>query len=172
MKKTFTSEYIRSNRGCYSEEMVASLSFINKGEITILDILNSEMPWKDKSWFLTKKCELTSNDLCEFAIVCAETVLPIYEAKYPDNKAPRQAIEAAKAYLRNEISLEKLREYRIAASFAAYTSHADNETAAYAAAYATVYSASYSTADAADTAADEHYKEKLLSATIDFVNSK
>lgn len=35
----------------------------------------------------------------EFAILCAEAVLENFESKYPDDKRPREAIEAAKNYL-------------------------------------------------------------------------
>jgi L-alanine-DL-glutamate epimerase-like enolase superfamily enzyme len=38
-----------------------------------------------------------------FAADCAEHVLPIYEKQYPDDKRPRQAIEAARRYARGEI---------------------------------------------------------------------
>ena len=38
-----------------------------------------------------------------FAADCAEHVLPIYEAAYPDDDRPRRAIEAARAFARGEI---------------------------------------------------------------------
>ena len=38
-----------------------------------------------------------------FAADCAERVLPIYEASYPDDTRPREAIAAARAYARGEI---------------------------------------------------------------------
>ena len=39
-----------------------------------------------------------------FAADCAERVLPIYEKEYPEDQRPRQAIEAARAFARGEIS--------------------------------------------------------------------
>ena len=37
-----------------------------------------------------------------YAIFAAEQVIDIFEKKYPNNKAPREAIEAAKAVLEND----------------------------------------------------------------------
>ena len=36
-----------------------------------------------------------------FAILCSEEVLPIFEAEFPEDCRPREAIEAAKSYLKN-----------------------------------------------------------------------
>lgn len=40
-----------------------------------------------------------------FAILCAEEVLPIYEAKYPDNLRPREAINVARGVLGGTVSM-------------------------------------------------------------------
>jgi hypothetical protein len=76
-----------------------------------------------------------------FAILCAESVLSIFENQYPDDKRPRKAIEASKAYLQNKNTG--------AARAAAYAARA----ATYAAADADAARA----ADAADAAADAAY---------------
>src|SRR3990167_3953982 len=96
----------------------------------------------------------------KFAIYCVESVLPLFEAKYPDDKRPREAIAAAKAYIAGSITLEELENKRsaanaaaaadaayaanapYAANAAAYAAHAATAHAAYAAAYA------YAAADA------------------------
>jgi len=65
-----------------------------------------------------------------FAIGCAEVVLSIYEAKYPDNKAPREAIEAAKDYLNDKCTIEFLKEKRSAAAYAAAAA-ADSKKVSY-----------------------------------------
>ena len=73
-----------------------------------------------------------------FAILCAEEVLPIFEAEFPEDPRPREAIEAAKEYLKNPT--------------AAYA--ADAADAADAAAYAAAAAAYAADADAdADAAA-------------------
>ena len=44
--------------------------------------------------------EIPNKVIQQFAIDCAWRVLHIFEERYPDDKRPRQAIEAAKAYLK------------------------------------------------------------------------
>ena len=44
----------------------------------------------------------------EWALDCAELVLPIFEKEYPNDALPRAAIEAGRAYLREEITREEL----------------------------------------------------------------
>lgn len=60
----------------------------------------------------------------QFAVLCAESVLHIYENQYPDDNRPRKAIEAAQNYLKKPSNAAAK-----AAAYAAYE-------AAYAAAYA------------------------------------
>jgi len=43
-----------------------------------------------------------------FACDCAARVLPIYEAKYPDDMRPREAIETARLYARGEVDSGQL----------------------------------------------------------------
>jgi hypothetical protein len=71
MKTQFTQDYLVQNKGCYSLEQVMALSFMQKPEFTLQDIVNSEIPLKDKFWFVTKKCDLAirqnqdiSNRMC------------------------------------------------------------------------------------------------------------
>ena len=47
---------------------------------------------------------------------CAEHVLPYFEEKYPNDNRPREAIEAARDWVRGEIALSEVR----AAAFAAH----------------------------------------------------
>jgi hypothetical protein len=139
MKTLFTNNYILNYSGCYGKSTV-KLLIGSKPEFTIDEILNLDVPLKDKAWFIRKSCKLTNIELWHFAIGCALIVLPIYEAKYPDNKAPREAIQAAKDYLSGSIDIDTLRIKR-------------NADAAAAAAYA---------------AADASYKDLLLQFFKDF----
>jgi hypothetical protein len=52
----------------------------------------------DAIWSLRCTTEPSKNIQIEFACRCAEHVLHFYEDKYPDDKRPREAIEAARAY--------------------------------------------------------------------------
>ena len=107
-------------------------------------------------------------DIVEPAIEAAESVLHIFEKKYPDDKRPRKAIENAKENVRrSRLGLERLPRPDVAyaagadnaayaayaavyaaagADNAAYAAYADN--AAYAAVYAAVYAADTDAADA------------------------
>lgn len=141
MKKTFNKTYIRSNKGCYKLKQVNNLSFINNKIITIEDILNSEIPLKDKLYFLFCSCELDLKDKQLISIELAEIVLPIYENKYPDNLAPREVIQASKDYLNRDTTLENLK-IKIAA------------------AYTAIYTTAYAAVDIAS--ANVEYSDKIL----------
>lgn len=52
--------------------------------------------WAD--WVLTAKMKRIQ--LIDYAIYSASLVLPIFEKEYPNDARPRQAIEAAKTYLK------------------------------------------------------------------------
>jgi hypothetical protein len=112
MKKEFTKEFILSERGCYSRDQVNALSFINNETITLKDMLTSELPLKDKFWWLCKKCELTKDENVLIAIKCAKIVLHLFEEKYPNDDRPRKAILAAEKYLET---------HNANAAYAAYT---------------------------------------------------
>jgi len=159
MTTSFTKEEMLQRKGCYSRQKLDSLPFMSTDTITIKSILESEISLKDKSWFIRNSCDLSFNEKRKFDIGCALVVLPIYENKYPNNSAPRKAIEADKLYLNNEISIDKLEEFKRSAYAASYA--ADADAAAYAAADADAYAA-----------ADVNYKDLLLMFFKEFFNCK
>ena len=53
------------------------------------------------NWFMVRL--LSDSDKIRYAIFAAEQVLGIFEKAYPNDKRPREAIEAAKAYLDGNI---------------------------------------------------------------------
>jgi len=82
-----------------------------------------------------------------FACDCAEHVLSLYEAKYPDDRRPRKAIETARRYAEGKAAVEELTDVWDAAWAAA-------EDAAGAAAWAAAWAAAEDAAwDAAGAAA-------------------
>lgn len=118
MKTLFTKSTV--NWGCYNNYGQRKQDGIWFTEnLTIDDILNADIPLKDKAWFMRKNCEFTTDEYRQFAIGCALCVVPIYEAKYPGRTAPREAIQAAKDYLFGVITIDVLREKRNAAAAAA-----------------------------------------------------
>ena len=124
--------------------MPASKLFSRLEEIDRLD-------WA--SWLVVRL--MTHEQQIAYAIYAAEQVIGIYEAKYPDDTRPRDAIQAAKAYLKEPTKANKAdaafaADAAYAAARAAHATHA----AAFAAdaAYAAAFAA-YAAARAADAAA-------------------
>lgn len=62
-----------------------------------------------------------------WAADCAERVLHLFEEKHPEDKKPREAIEAGRAWIRGEKKVGEVRKAAIAAHAAAR--NADNESA-------------------------------------------
>ena len=160
MKKTFTKDYIIQNKGCYDLEQVEKIKCINDKKITLKQLFN-DLPIKDFSWFLVRKCELTTLEKQFFALHCAKQVLPIYEAKNPNDKRVSECIEATERYLNGKISIDELMDKRSAAAYAANAAYAAYASyAADAAAYAAYAADAATAADAAayaDDAADAAY---------------
>ena len=63
---------------------------------------------------------LTEQEQRLIAADFAERVLPLFEAEYPDDDRPRKAIEAARAFVRGEITKEQLDAAWAAARAAAW----------------------------------------------------
>ena len=183
VRQEFTRDYMKENCGCYSVEQLVQCSFMKNEIVTLTAILNSEIPLKDKFWFVCKKL-LTKEQNQKLAIDVAEMVLPIYEEKYPGDLKVRECIEAAKQLLSGHISLEDLlikrraadsaydaaaaaaaaaAAYAAAAATAGYTAATAGYTDATAYAAAAADSAADSAADTADAAdAAANIKGKLL----------
>lgn len=97
-------------------------------EIDLMDILKSN-GIKDAVWAL--RC-FEYRNYCLFLADIAESVLPIFEKKYPKDDRPGKAIQAIRDYKDGKITKQNLKEIAISA----YDAH---DKAAYAAAYAASY---------------------------------
>ena len=64
-------------------------------------------------------------ELALWAADCAERALSYFEEKYPEDNRPRQAIEAARAWARDEISVGEARKAAFAAHAAAREANDD-----------------------------------------------
>ena len=115
-----------------------------------------KITYKDKIWVSVRL--MTRTQKVKFSIKCAESVLHLFESRYPTDKRPRECLEYLKTFesfenLTQE-QKDQIRKVRnayataYATSAAAYAAAA-SDAAADAAAYAT-----YATADAAYAAAD------------------
>lgn len=120
MQQSFTRSFMQDNYGCYTQNQLNTCSFM-KDEILLTDIINSEIPLKDKYWFVCKKVA-TKEQNQQITIAVAEIVLPIYEKRYNDTR-PREAIEAAKQFIAGHITLEQLNIKRDAAAYAHATGY-------------------------------------------------
>jgi hypothetical protein len=136
-------------------------------EQAITEILKTDHRHKRhwSNWLISRS--LSKMDRKRYAIYAAEQVIGIFEKKYPKDKRPRKAIQAAKRYLKNP-SKEYKEKYK-AASWSAVGA------AVNAAAWSTVRAAAWSTAYvgisasctadyAAKAAAPDHNKmfEKII----------
>jgi len=114
--------------------------FLSEGKLDALEGIRNlalKKHWSWANWLMARV--LDRKQKIQYAIFAAELVLDIFEKKYPHNKEPREAIEAAKKVLQND--MEANRKASAAASAAAYAASdaayaADTSAAASAAAYA------------------------------------
>ena len=96
----------------YGEDTTIPLS-------TILEVLGVQ----DTLWAFRCTIEPSADIAIEFTCRCAEHTLPNFESVYPDDKRPRQAIEAARRYLtdKSESARSAARSAWLAAESAAWS---------------------------------------------------
>jgi hypothetical protein len=172
MKLTFTPEEIMRHSACYTRDQVLALSFISQPEILLIDILDSEVSIKHKSWFLFNKCEMTLEHKRQLCLKMLRIVLPIYEDRFPGDNRVRVCLDAVEKFIKGEISKELLRQLGNA-SYSDFLGHASTYVG-YAAAEASrrAYALSSSSSVYAAIASNEAtYSQKLLYAMIEFVKS-
>ena len=151
-----TKDWLNEHKAC-SDGKAWAVSVIGEG-LALRDFLPifGRADWL--LWTLYESESLSRTCLIECAVVCAESVIDIFEKKYPDDQRPRQAIEAAKAYC-----LYPSEENKKTASAAASVAHDAASAAASAAAAA---DATYSASAAANYRAARKNKHKELCAVI------
>ena len=111
-------------------------------EVDLMEILKSN-GIKDAVWAL--RC-YDYMDWCLFICEVAESVLPIFEKKHPDDDRPRRVLQAIRDYKAGKINKKDLKN---AAAFA------------YAFAYACVYDCVYDCVSAAADAAHQKKWDKI-----------
>ena len=139
-----TNQWLVDNNACLSGKERA-FNIIGDGME-----LSELLPKFDRAdwllWTLKRTMNLTKVQYVELAVLCAGTVLKIYESKYPQDKRPRNAIKAAMNYVLNPTEAN-----RVAAHAADAAAHA-----AYAAAHAA--GAAADAVHAADVRTEHHKK--------------
>lgn len=115
--------------------------------VNVLEKLIAEDKLQWASWTIVRV--MNYKQRVQYAVFAAEQVIDIFEKKYPNNKRPRQAIEAAKKCIEDPSA-----ENKNAAASAASDASAASAAAAYDAAYASAAAyAAYAASDAAYAAA-------------------
>ena len=117
--------------------------------LKILTLLIKEKHYDWANWFIVRI--MTYHDYVSYAVFAAEQFIHIYEKRFPNDKRPREAIEAAKRCIKNPSQKNKGAAY--VAAYAAACAAADASDVAADA----VYAAADAAADAAYAAADIAY---------------
>jgi len=142
MRKTLSVKYLKSIYACSSAiKKFESQPERDTKKILYLMIEQEKLDWTN--WLI---CRLfpTRKMKVQYAIFAARQVLDIWEAKYPNDKRPRLAIEAAEVCLKSPTTKNKSAcsvAYRAAYS-AASAADSSADSAAESAAYS-AYSAAY-----------------------------
>jgi len=101
-----------------SERIIDAMQYTSAEIIAEVEVQGASQKHKNKQvWSemrVVRTWEWTKGDSVALAIFASEKVLKIFEDEYPDDKKPRQAIDAAKKWLKNPTE-----ENRIAAEEAA-----------------------------------------------------
>ena len=108
-------------------------------------ILLDKITYNDKVWVFNRLASKEQN--VKWALLCASSILHIFEDKFPNDKRPRVALEAIEAWLNNPTKENAANAANDAAYAAANAAYAAN---AYSAAYAAY--AAYAAANAANAA--------------------
>jgi hypothetical protein len=155
-----------------SENIIDAMGYINCEVLAEVEVCGKHLAQDDKQCWsemrVVRAWGWTKEDSVSLAIYAAELVIGIYEKEYPDDKRPRQAIEAAKAWLKDPT--EKNRAAARAASAAARAARAAS-AAAWAAASAARAAASAASAAARDAASAAAPKD-ILAKCHEFVMSR
>jgi hypothetical protein len=153
---TITKEWLKEKSACKDGYEWSIKKIMPCDKFIKALIKDEEYHWG--SWVLVRVFNKEEN--VKYAIFAAEQVIDIYEKKYPTDKRPRKAIEAAKKWVNepNEIN-RAAAAADAAAADAAYAAAADAADAADAA-----YAAAADAADAAYAAAAYAYAADAYAA--------
>jgi len=136
MKPTITKitdKWIKQNEPC-PEALVWYKDYLGKSPKVILNRLIKAKKYDWANWFIVRVMKY--KDYVSYAIFAAEQVIEIYEKKYPDDKRPREAIEAAKKCIENPSEENKTAAWAAGAAAGAARAAAGAAWAARAAAWA------------------------------------
>ena len=116
-----TKEFLREKNACAEgTKWVTQHKLIGLEDTSFLRELMEAKQYHWANWLIVRVMEY--KQYVSYAVFAAEQVIDIYEKKYPNNKAPRLAIEAAKKCIgdpsdENKQAARIARAYDAAASF-------------------------------------------------------
>lgn len=150
-RMTTTLALLKQRRACARgyKTLLESLpaNYPQDQPINLLHILKSNGV-QDMMWALRAT---EQNEPKVRVAICADMVARVlkhFEARYPDDKRPRDCINACRLFVRGKISLEALQR----AAYAIYAIYTTVYAGAYAGAYTNVYASAYAAYAAADAA--------------------
>ncbi len=140
-------------KGFHCSKLIVDAQQYVPGEIlALVEVKGEKVEQYDKECWsdmrVIKAYKWEQKDSVEEAIFCAELVLHIYEEKYPEDKRPINAIEAAKTWLKDTSEESRL----TAVTMSLHASHAAYDAAHTAAAAAAAAAAADAAAAAANAA--------------------
>src|ERR1035437_5965803 len=145
-KMKLTKKWLKEKKACTEGYKYAVDNLIGLSEIEVVKKLIEDKKLNWANWFIVRV--MYYKQYVSYAVFAAEQVIDIFEKKYPEDKRPRLAIEAAKKCIKDPSDKNKK------AAAAANAAAAAAAAAAYAYAYAAADAAA-AAADAADDAADD-----------------
>jgi hypothetical protein len=143
-----TKKWLKEKNAC-AEGIAWWENQTETGAVSVIRTLLDSGKFDWANWTITHV--FTRRQNIQYAIFAAEQVIGLFEKKYPDDKRPRNAIEAARLVLENDTP---------AADAYAADAYAADAYAAYAAAYASdasAYAAYAAAASSASASADAAY---------------
>ena len=108
--KTFTIKDLQKYEPCedYTPERIAEL-FAGRESINMLDVLEMDIPPEDVVWIFSRdKLAATEHQQRQFALMCALSVLDLFEAARPGDNRVRECLETVERHLRGEATDEEL----------------------------------------------------------------
>ena len=150
--KEITNRYLQDIGACqdareqFRKELNGGSSLSVSRVFTRLKQIN-RLDWAN--WLIVRL--MTHEQQIRYAIYAAEQVIELYEEKYPDDKRPRQAIEAARLCLDNPSEENKTAAW--SATWSAWSAWSAARSAAWSAAWSATEATAWSARSAAESAA-------------------
>lgn len=118
MRKTISAKWLEDRRACVE----AIVAFESQSECNPVELIRTMIKTKTHldwaSWLIARI--MNKRQCVQYAVFAVDQVIDIFETHHPNDKRPRQAIDAANAYLRRPCKTTKQR----AADAAAYAAYA------------------------------------------------